>query len=225
MHHWHVSENLEQASVATALHLASAIEQVLNRKEICRIILPGGNTPAKCFQLLAQNSLPWENIYWYPGDERCYPVGHADRNDLMLQKNLWSLLPEGAVTEENVYAIPAELGAEQGARKYREVVMKVTCFDIALLGIGEDGHTASLFPGNAALKDKHCVVAVHDSPKPPAERVSFGINVLRDTELKIVLASGVAKSEVISRIKKGDKLPINSIGDIYWYVDQQAIGS
>ncbi len=223
MHQWHSYSSFEQTSEAAANYLEQLINQSLQARGVCHVILPGGNTPILTFQYLAKKPLRWANIHWYPGDERCCPVGDPARNDVMLEKNLWSLLPAESVSETNIHTIPAELGAEEAAEVYTKLVYGISCFDIAVLGMGEDGHTASLFPGNSALADKRKIVPVFNSPKAPPERVTFGLETLQATRHKVVLASGKSKSVIIARIKKGDPLPVNCLGAIEWYVDQDAM--
>lgn len=182
------------------------------------MIVPGGSTPAGCFASLTEKSLPWDKLHFYPGDERCYPEGHPQRNDVMITEHLLSML-----APVHFYPMPAEDGPEQAAASYRETIQGIDAFDIAFLGMGEDGHTASLFPGNAALQETASVVAVHDAPKPPAERVSMGLNTLRQARVRVVLAAGAAKAEIIQRIRSGDVLPVNSIGDIHWFIDERCL--
>lgn len=218
MHKWFVYKEFDQAAKAAADFLTASIEEKLQLKGVCHVALPGGNTPASCLAYLAENMLDWDKLHWYLGDERCYPSGHAERNDVMLQKNLWSKIPGGAI-----HPIPTELGAEQAAEKYRELIDSIESIDIAFLGMGEDGHTASLFPGNDALHDTRSVVPVYNSPKAPDERVSLSVNTLRRASIRMVLTAGPSKASIIARIKKGENLPINSIGDINWFVDQAAL--
>lgn len=220
MHQWFVYNDFEQAAKAAADFLASQIEASIKQQGVCHVVLPGGNTPATCLGHLANKTLPWDRVHWYPGDERCYPSGHAERNDVMLEQHLWSHLHN-----TNVHIIPTELGAEAAAAMYRDVISALEHFDIAFLGVGEDGHTASLFPDNKALHDTRTVIPVYDSPKPPSERVSLSVDTLRKTPCKIVLAGGVAKAPIIARIKAGESLPINCLGDINWYVDEAAVSA
>ena len=217
MHKWSVFTTFDEAAKAAAVFLAQQIGNSIQQRDICHVILSGGNTPPPCLTYLSGHKLPWHKVHWYPGDERCYPQGHAERNDVMLQTYLWSKL-----STTNVHTIPAELGAEAAALAFAKVIQDVDCFDIAFLGMGEDGHTASLFPGNPALQDQRRIVPVYDSPKPPSERVSFGLQTLKAARHKMVLASGAAKAGVIARIKEGEPLPINCIGDIHWYIDMTA---
>lgn len=218
MHEWFIYNEFGVASKAAADFLAEHIVTRIEKKNICHVVLPGGNTPADCLSYLAQKKLPWHKIHWYLGDERCYPVGHADRNDVMLDKNLWS-----QISATNIHRIAAEIGAEQAAKDYADVVNTLECFDIVFIGMGEDGHTASLFPSNSALDDTRSVVPVYDSPKAPDERVSLSITSLKNAHCRMVLTGGVAKAEVIARIRKGESLPINRLGDIHWFLDEAAL--
>ena len=218
MHKWFIYKELDQAAKAAADYIADIIENTLQQNDVCHIALPGGNTPKYCLSYLAKRNLPWNKVYWYLGDERCFPKGHAERNDVMLEKYLWS-----KISSTHVFRMPTELGAEQAAAVYRDVIATFDHFDIAFLGIGEDGHTASLFPGNDALNDARSVIPVYNSPKAPSERVSLSIETLRLALNRIVLVGGIEKSDIIMRIKKDEYLPINSLGDIHWYVDEAAV--
>jgi len=217
-HHWHVYEQMQQASEAAADFLAQKIDESVGRRNICHVILPGGNTPEQCLGYLLKAVLPWHKIHWYPGDERCYPKGHAERNDVMLQANFWS-----HIDLPNVHNIPAELGAEQAALLFRKSIAAIKQFDIAFLGMGEDGHTASLFPGNAALDDERSVVPVYHAPKKPDNRVSLSPGTLRKARYRMVLAGGVGKASVARQVKRKAQLPVNIIGDINWFVDSDIL--
>jgi len=184
------------------------------------MIVPGGNTPTGCFAALAEMSLPWDKLHCYPGDERCYQVGHVERNDVMIEANFLSRL-----AGIHFHPMPAELGAEQAALAYQATIKAVDLFDIAFLGMGEDGHTASLFPGNAALAETASVVAVHDSPKPPADRISMSMPVLRQARLRVVLAAGRSKASIMERVRSGEPLPVNQVGDIHWFVDEASLSA
>lgn len=217
MHNWYVFKSFADASQAAADHIANLIAINLMDKNVCHIVLPGGETPRRCLHLLAEKNLRWEKCHWYLGDERCYEKNHPGRNDVMLHDNFWS-----QIGNTNIHIIPAELGAEQGASVYRTIIDATDCIDIAFLGMGEDGHTASLFPGNEALQDERSVVPVFHSPKPPEERVSLGITTLFNAKNRVVLACGAGKADILKRIKAGEELPVNSIGDIDWFVDEMA---
>lgn len=211
----------EALARAAADHLAGRIRECLERREVCRVALPGGNTPAHCLALLTQAALPWDRVHWYLGDERCYPAGHEGRNDVMLDAQLWSRIDAPA---GNRHPIAAELGPEPAAALYCEEIRAAGRLDIVLLGMGEDGHTASLFPGNEALDDTRPAVPVHHAPKPPPERVSLGLTTLQSAAERIVLVAGRSKRDALQRIGAGELLPAAMVGPSLWFTDIEAAG-
>jgi len=214
----------QAVAVAAADYLSQQIKTCVEEKGQCHVVLPGGSTPAYCLELLAQKPLPWKNIHWYPGDERCLPAGHADRNDTMMKDKLFSQQPQTITrADKNFHPIPAELGAQQGAALYAKLMTTIPGLDIAVLGMGEDGHTASLFPANAALSDLRCVVPVFDAPKAPAERISVGLMQLKSAAECIVIATGKSKYAALTQVKQGKPLPVNLVEPDVCFVDQAAI--
>jgi len=155
MNNWFVYKTFDAASKAAADFMADLIQTSIRHKGECHVILPGGDAPVICLGYLADKKLFWHKVHWYLGDERCYPQGHMGRNDILLKKTFWSRL-----SHTNVYSIPVELGVEKAAQLYDELISSIEHFDIAFLGMGEDGHTASLFPDNEALNDVRAVVPV-----------------------------------------------------------------
>ena len=209
----------EALARAAADYLSDQLAACVNRKGSCHIALPGGNTPGRCLELFSSRQLPWKNIHVYLGDERCYPVAHSERNDTMIAHKLWSRIDAPA---DNLHPIPAELGPALAAERYAELINRVGQLDIALLGMGEDGHTASLFPGNTALTDERAVVPVYNAPKPPEERVSLGLATLQNAGQRVVLVTGANKHDALMRVEQGDTLPVSLIGEAHWFIDQAA---
>ncbi len=209
----------EAVAQAAADYLFQQIKTCVSEKGQCHVVLPGGSTPARCLELLAEKPLPWKNIHWYPGDERCYPAGHAERNDTMIADKLFSLREH---VIDNFHIIPAELGPELGAEHYAKLIDATGGFDIVVLGMGEDGHTASLFPGNVALDDKRSVVPVYNAPKPPDERISIGLTMLRNAAECIVIATGKNKREALTKLKEGAVLPVGLVEANIWLIDEAA---
>jgi 6-phosphogluconolactonase len=126
-------------------------------------------------------------------------------------------------TDKNFHPIPAELDPEQGARSYAALLDTTAGMDIVVLGMGEDGHTASLFPGNAALDDLHSAVPVYDAPKPPSERISLGLNTLKNAGEVIVIATGGNKREALKKLTEGEVLPVSLVEPGVWFVDEEAV--
>lgn len=114
------------------------------------------------------------------------------------------------IPQNQIYPIPAELGAEKAAEQYGNTIADKMPFDLVLLGMGEDGHTASLFPDNPAYNSSKAVVAVYNAPKAPAERVSLNFSALQNTREQFILVSGEGKAAVMSQWAKGIAYPVVS---------------
>lgn len=178
----------------------------LAARGVFHFVLAGGSTPRALYSELARRAAGdprWQ--LWY-GDERCLPADHPERNSVMAEH---SWLAASAIPTAQRRAMPAELGAAAGARAYCAALAEVPTFDLVLLGIGEDGHTASLFPGRdwtgaAAL-------AVHDAPKPPPDRVSLSAPRLSDSRAVWFVATGAGKHDALARWAAGERLPVAAV--------------
>jgi 6-phosphogluconolactonase len=212
-----VHDDLAALSAVAAQRIAALAQQAIVERGIFRIALAGGETPRRCYEYLRGVDVEWDKVQVYFGDERCLPRGDAQRNDSMARA---ALLDHVAIAADDVHAIPAELGASKAAQDYAAVLAQP--LDLVLLGMGEDGHTASLFPGNVALQSGDHVVAVFDAPKPPPERVSLGMSVLNAARRKMFLVAGSGKKEALQRIARGEPLPAASVMDAEWHVDRAA---
>ncbi|GAB4123172.1 MAG: 6-phosphogluconolactonase [Sideroxydans sp.] len=212
-----VCTDAEALAAAVAQRIAALVEQTLAIRPVCRIALAGGDTPRRCYTLLRELPLPWSRLDFYFGDERCLPVGDAERNDTMACA---SLLP--TALPARFHPIPAERGAQAAAADYAGLLGDVT-LDLVLLGMGEDGHTASLFPGNPALQLVAPVVPVFNAPKPPSERVSLSLATLNAARHKLFLVAGRGKRQALQRIARGEHLPAAQVLDAEWYLDHAAM--
>lgn len=207
-------------AVAVARRIADLIAHAIAARGVCRIALAGGSTPHRCYEQLSTLPVEWPRVHLYFGDERCLPVGNAERNAEMARQ---SLLQRIAIPAANVHAIAAERGAVRAAADYGERLRESLPLDIVLLGLGEDGHTASLFPGNPDLLNNDVAVAVFDSPKPPPERVSLSLATLNAARHKLFLVAGAGKREALQHIAQGEPLPAAQITAAEWHLDQDAV--
>jgi len=212
----HAFPDADALAAAVASRIAALAGQGIMARGAFHWALAGGATPRRCYQLLRRMDIDWRHVYIWFGDERCLPVGDAERNDGMADAVLLRHVP---VPSAQVHSIPAELGPEQAAANYAKLLRQAPPLDLALLGMGEDGHTASLFPGNPALEDKRLAVPVFAAPKPPCERVSMGYSVLNGAARRIVMVAGAGKSDAFMRIGRGERLPAARLSESEWYVD------
>lgn len=211
-----VFDDIGSLSSAAAHRIAELAAEAIAARGVFRIALAGGETPRRCYEQLRRLPLDWMRVQVYFGDERCLPIGDAQRNDSMARE---TLLDRVAIPPANVHGIPGELGATAAATNYAVMLGSVP-LDLALLGMGEDGHTASLFPGNPATASRGAVVAVFGAPKPPPERVSLGMATLNAARHKLFLVAGAGKREALERIEQGEPLPAANIKGAEWYLDR-----
>ena len=175
-----------------------------------RIVLVGGNTPRATYQSLRDADTDWSCWEIFYGDERCLPIDDAERNSRMAD-DAW--LDHVAIPRNQIHAIPAELGATESARVYAQTLRGIEPFDLVLLGLGEDGHTASLFPGHdwGITADSPDTLAVLDAPKPPAQRVSLSASRLARAHAVLFLVNGESKRDAVTRWCAGEDLPARAI--------------
>lgn len=216
----HIHGDLDALSLAVARCVAASAARAIAARGVFHLVLAGGETPRRCYEKLRELAIDWAHAQLYLGDERCLPRGDARRNDTMIRT---TLLEHIAIPPDNIHFIPAELGAREAAARYAAVLEKAEPFDLVLLGMGEDGHTASLFPDNPATESAASAVPVFNAPKPPPERVSLGMSTLNAARQKIFLVAGAGKREALERILRGESLPAARIAAAEWHLDSAAL--
>jgi 6-phosphogluconolactonase len=207
---WHAFPDqvaLEQAALRFMLESA---EQAIAERGVFRLVLSGGTTPRRLYQVLRQAQTGWSAWHIYFGDERCLPAGAPERNSHMARL-AW--LDQVSIPAAQIHPIPAELGPEGGAGRYARELAQVGEFDLVLLGLGEDGHTASLFPGGAWEGEAWlpAAIPVLDAPKPPPQRVSLSPARLSLASRVLFLASGEAKRPALMAWREGQPIPASRI--------------
>lgn len=204
------------ADAAVFLFVTLAAKAVAERGEFfCS--LSGGTTPLSSYRILAapmiSSKVNWGKTHIFWSDERCVPEGHPDRND---EAALDALLRKVPIPSKNIHRVAA---TEADAAERYESELKRTLFlpleeslasspprfDLILLGMGSDGHTASLFPGDPAVEEKtRLVVRVDDAPKPPPARITFTLPLLNAARHVVFLVTGKDKNAALRRVLNGD---------------------
>lgn len=174
------------------------------------LVLAGGSTPRALYEELARRGAGDGSWHIWYGDERCLPADHAERNSTMAEA-AW--LAASRIPPENRRPIPAELGALDAVGAYDNWLSGTGDFDVALLGLGEDGHTASLFPDHdwGVAPGSADVLAVFDAPKPPPTRVSLSAARLNRSVKLWFVVTGAGKRDAVSRWQSGAVLPAASV--------------
>lgn len=221
---------------AAAIEFATLAAQSVQSSGRFTVALSGGSTPRSLYTLLASGSIsniPWEKIFFFFGDERFVPPEHPDSNYRMAREaGLFSKVPEG-----NVFRVPTEVSdAGNAARAYEQTLQKFFSlppgefprFDLLLLGLGPDGHTASLFPGTVALNEKRSLVLANWVDKFQAYRITFTLPVLNRSACVMFLVSGADKANIVREVLKNEDadLPSQKVhpgeGRLLWVLDRAA---
>jgi len=203
-----------------------------------RVSLSGGSTPKTLYGLLASNEFrprfPWSRVSWYWGDERFVPYDHPDSNYRMTREAMLSKAP---VPSENIYPIPTDGTPEDAAGRYERTLQKAygaatldprrLLFDVTLLGLGSDGHTASLLPGDPVLDERKRWVAAVSHGRPEV-RITLTYPVIESSRRVAFLVAGASKADIFGAVRAGNShVPaarVRPLGELFWFVDQAAAG-
>jgi 6-phosphogluconolactonase len=220
----HVAEWMTQAALAT--------------RGPFRISLSGGSTPKTLYGLLASDEFrtrfPWPHVFWYWGDERFVPYDHPESNYRMTRE---AMLVKAPVPSENIHPIPTDGTPEDAAQRYERTLQKSygaatldpqrPLFDVTLLGLGTDGHTASLLPGDPVLEERKRWVAAISHGRPEV-RITMTYPVIEGSQRVAFLVAGEEKAEIFNAIRTGNShVPaarVRPVGELFWFVDQAAAG-
>jgi 6-phosphogluconolactonase len=202
----------EATAERASVEIARAIESAREQRGVAHLALSGGSTPARTYELLAGALADWDGVEIWFADERCVPPEDAESNYRLAAE---TLLRPAAIYPARVHRMEGELGPEEGARRYADALqagvapddtrpsrtpVALPVLDLVALGIGPDGHIASLFPGAPTLDAgaEALCLGVHESPKPPPERITLSLGVLRAARRCLLLATGAGKADAIA---------------------------
>ena len=226
----------EELFIDSAGYICASVKHFINKFNRSTLVLSGGNTPKRLYDEISSNYkdlVDWSNVYFFWGDERCVPPDSNDSNYKMSKHHLLSKLQ---VPAANIFRIRGEEDPVKAALEYEDIIKnyfdvnKVLSFDNVLLGVGEDGHTASLFPGTKVLDvyDKYAGEVYSESLK--SWRVTLTYPVINKSKNIFLFAVGKEKSGIIKKVftdKKG-KLPVQKVhpsdGKLTWFLDEEAAG-
>ena len=250
--HVKVFPDMESLNAGATEWLLAACGEAIRSHGRCALALSGGSTPRGLYRLLAgegwRGRFDWERIQIFQVDERVVPPDHPDSNFGMLQREL---LNPTAIPERNVYRIRTELGAEAAAKDYELRLLEslstaasattdlagipqaaegIPAFDIVLLGMGPDGHTASLFPETEALQERHRLVLGYRVEKLNAWRITLTLPVLNEAYKVLFFVAGGNKAATVREVFESDwteeRLPAAMVnprsGLLYWHLDREA---
>jgi 6-phosphogluconolactonase len=228
--------DLEALSHEAARRFVALSREAAGSRGRFSVALSGGSTPGKLYCLLAEEpyraQIPWAEVHLFWGDERCVPPGDPGSNFFLANEALISRVP---IPPDNVHRVRGELEPGRAARAYGQELQDFFCgpharFDLVLLGLGEDGHTASLFSGSPVLAERERLVAAATAvyQDRPAQRVTLTLPAINSARQILFLVAGSAKAAVVQSVIEGagELLPGRRIqptaGQLTWLLDAEA---
>lgn len=232
----HIAENTTRLSEELAGWITDYIQEVLQKQERFTFVLSGGSTPRQLYALLSaapyKEQIVWEKLHFFWGDERAVPFDDERNNARMCYLELLDKVP---ALPENIHIMRTDLAPEQSAMAYEEVLKhyfkdSATSFDLVLLGMGDDGHTLSLFPGTEVIHEQDKQVAAFFLPAQDMYRITLTAPVVNRSACVVFMAAGAGKAETLKSVLEGkrnlDKFPSQIInpenGQLHWFVDEAA---
>jgi 6-phosphogluconolactonase len=232
-----VFDSPENVALAAAEKFVAYAQEAINSRGVFSVALAGGNTPRRVYELLAtaplKQLIEWSRTHLFFGDERCVPPDHPESNYGMVYA---ALISKVEIPSENVHRIAGEGNPEQNAERYEKELrtffgeLRWPRFSLVLLGMGEDGHTASLFPGSDELKEESKWVVATRTEQLKQDRITLTAQVFNHAAHVVFLVTGQAKAKRLSQVLRfppgADRYPVQLIqpvdGTLEWLVDRAA---
>lgn len=224
-----VAKDMDALRRLAAELIAKRIHFAVQARGRCSLALSGGSTPGPVYEELGNSDLaetvPWSQLEIYFADERAVPADHSDSNYRLVKDTLLKSHPEAL---GQMFRMPADAAdRDQAAKRYARLLPDP--LDVLVLGLGPDGHTASLFPGSPAIDEAEQRVVAVTAPKPPPERMTITPVVIRRARSIVMIAAGAEKAPAVARALTGVEDPKTTPGQLArratWVLDQAAAGT
>ena len=232
----HIYKTADEVIEGFADYFVQTINTAIKEKNECTVVLSGGNSPKKLYQLLASKDfgtqIDWDKIYFFFGDERYVPFSSPENNGAMVKKNLFEPLK---IADANIFYINTAVPPDEAAKKYAQRIVShfktnPIRFDLILLGLGDNGHTASLFPHTPVLQEKKALVKAVHLDDPPSYRITMTAPLINEAHAVAFLVYGETKANAVFEVLEGEKnferYPAQLInsedGMVHWFLDEDA---
>src|SRR6187399_1774279 len=232
----HIYKTPDKVIEGLANYFIQTVKTAIKEKNECTVVLSGGNSPKKLYELLAStdhgNQIDWDKVYFFFGDERYVPFNDPGNNGNMVKKALFEPL---MIPDKNIFYINTAVPPEESAKKYTQRILSYfkndrVRFDLVLLGLGDNSHTASLFPHSPVLKEKKALVSAVYLKELSSSRITMTAALINEAHAIAFLVYGEAKAIAVHNVLEGEKdfetypaqLIIPEEGVLHWYLDEDA---
>ena len=234
-----VFEDVDEIATAALDYVLQAAAESIDKNGVFNLVLAGGSTPEKLYRLLAQSDADWSKWQFFMGDERFVSLTDERSNFRLVRETILNKL---SISDEQVHPVSVDASSvEKAADEYEKHIQNYfkgaqPAFDLILLGMGSDGHTASLFPGEPAISvtDRLVVASEPGVLPPPVDRVTFTFPLINAGRRVLFMAAGQDKAEVFAQVRQDlEKTPAEAItpagkvrpdGELHWFVDRALAG-
>jgi 6-phosphogluconolactonase len=215
-----IFENPEALATAAVKSFEELSLEAISTRGVFNVALAGGSTPKVIYEKLAKTNLPWQQIHFYWGDERCVLPSDSRANFLMVQT---ALLENIRLPPENIHRVQTELEPEQALESYKHLVQHLQ-LDLIHLGLGPDGHTASLFPASNLESDAAALLTFPTvGLEPQVQRISLSLQKINEARVKQIFVTGSSKQVIVQQILLGMDFPATRLKDAEWWFDKAAL--
>jgi 6-phosphogluconolactonase len=215
----HIFATENETFMAAAAAVTKVVGLSISKNQTSNVILAAGNSISKTLSLLSSVDADWSNVNWYLADERCVDAESNLRNDKQIADVLKNSLGAryGRMFSPSSYLTPKEAAAEYASR-----IEQINMFDLCLLGMGSDGHIASLLPNHRALSSNRVCCEILDSPNPPAQRITLTLKMFAQVKNRILVMAGPSKSSAVADYMTNPKSPVRLYDPTAIFADQAA---
>ena len=233
----HVFPDLPALAIAGARFISDLLSRAMHQRGTATIVLSGGSTPRSIYERLGttegSDALDWSGVHFFWGDERCGPPDSPESNYHMANH---AFLNRVGISESNIHRMMAERDPAEAALLYEQEIRsffgiterQIPAFDVVLLGLGEDGHTASLFPGSPVLDERQKLVSTVTAGKFPTRRMTLTFPAINQARDIIFFVAGITKAEILRSVLEGSgtRYPAQLVapagGNLHWFADREA---
>ncbi|MFM9120425.1 MAG: 6-phosphogluconolactonase [Acidimicrobiaceae bacterium] len=215
----HIYPTDNEAFVATTAAITELVRLGISKNQTSNVILAAGNSISKTLSLLSSFDTDWSKVNWYLADERYVDAESDLRNDKQITEVLRSSL---GVHYGQIFSPSSYLAHKEAADEYASRIGQVNMFDFCLLGMGNDGHVASLLPNHQALNSDRICCEIIDSPNPPTQRITLTLKAFAQVENRILITTGSNKSDAVAEFTTNPKSPVRLYNPTAIFADQAA---
>lgn len=212
-----IHETDQKAFEQTSLFISELIAEALALHDVANVVVAAGNSISKSLSYLSVNNLNWEKVNWYLADERCVASTDSRSNQFQIRKILAETIN---VNPERVFGPDTQVQPEKAANDYASRIKSINMFDFCLLGMGNDGHIASLLPNHSVLNSEKLCCVVGDSPNPPAERITMTLKVLTKISRRILVTAGEEKASAVRQYIADPTTPVRLFDPTIIFADK-----